>query len=175
MGNSIAPSLSRKPLRPNPRMFDNMIICADYSAARLHLVTLSGHRPRIGSNPARRDRIYEVAYNSLLIERRKLMHERAGQALESIFPEQLDDHLTQLAHHYSHSDNVSKAVEYLGRAGQQAMQRSAYADAINDLVAAIDLLQRLPDGPERIQRELALQLALGSALIAVKGWAALEV
>ena len=43
----------------------------------------------------------EVAYNSLLIERRKQLHERAGQALESIFGEQLDDQLTQLAHHYS--------------------------------------------------------------------------
>ena len=101
----------------------------------------------------------EVAYNSLLIERRKLLHERAGQALESMFAEQLDDHLSQLAHHYSRSDNVSKAVEYLGRAGQQALQRSAHADAIRSLNAAIDLLQKLPDSPERIQRELLLQLA----------------
>jgi predicted ATPase len=117
----------------------------------------------------------EVAYNSLLIERRKLLHERAGQALESMFAEQLDDHLSQLAHHFRRSDNVSKAVEYLGRAGQQALQRSAHADAISSLTAAIDLLQRLPDSPERIQRELLLQLALGPALISVAGWAAPEV
>ena len=57
----------------------------------------------------------EVAYNSILIERRKLLHERVGQALESMFAEHLDDHLGDLAHHYSRSDNVSKAVEYLGR------------------------------------------------------------
>jgi predicted ATPase len=117
----------------------------------------------------------EVAYNSLLIGRRKLLHERAGHALESMFAEQLDDHLGQLAHHYSRSDNVSKAVEYLGRAGQQALQRSAHADAIGSLTAALDLLQRLPDSPDRIQRELRLQLALGPASIAVKGWAAPEV
>ena len=43
----------------------------------------------------------EVAYNSLLIERRKLLHERAGQALESMFSAQLDDHLNELARHYS--------------------------------------------------------------------------
>ena len=67
----------------------------------------------------------EVAYNSLLMERRKLLHERAGQALESMFAEQLDDHLGDLARHYSRSDNVIKAVEYLGRAGRQALQRSA--------------------------------------------------
>jgi predicted ATPase/class 3 adenylate cyclase len=117
----------------------------------------------------------EVAYNSLLMERRKLLHERAGQALESMFAEQLDDHLVELARHYSRSDNVIKAVEYLGRAGQQALQRSAHADAISSLNAAIGLLQRLPDSPERVQRELRLQLALGPALIAVKGWAAPEV
>ena len=72
----------------------------------------------------------EVAYNSLLIERRKQLHELAGQALESIFAGQLDDHLTQLAHHYTRSDNLDKAIEYLSRAGQQAIQRSAYANAI---------------------------------------------
>ena len=64
----------------------------------------------------------EVAYNSLLIGRRKLLHERAGQALESMFAEQLDDHLSQLAHHFRRSDNVSKAVEYLGRANRKAVE-----------------------------------------------------
>ncbi len=118
---------------------------------------------------------HDVAYNSLLIERRKFLHERAGQALESMFAGQLEDHLDQLAHHYSRSNNVDKAVEYLGRAGQQALQRSAYADAIIRLTAAIDLLKRLPESPERIQRELLLQLALGPALMALKGYAAVEV
>jgi predicted ATPase/class 3 adenylate cyclase len=117
----------------------------------------------------------EVAYNSLLIERRKQLHEGAGQALESIFSGQLDDHLGQLAHHYSHSDNLDKAIKYLGRAGQQALQRSAYADAINDLTAAIDLLQKLPDGSGLTQLELPLQLALGQTFIVQKGWAAQEV
>ncbi len=117
----------------------------------------------------------DVAYNSVLIERRKLFHERAGVALESIFAEQLDDHLGDLARHYSRSDNVAKAVEYLERAGQHALQRSAYADGIASLSASIDLLQRLPDSPERVQRELLLQLAVGPALIAVRGYGAPEV
>jgi len=117
----------------------------------------------------------EVAYNSLLIERRKQLHERAGEALESIFAEQLDDHLDELAHHYSRSDNTEKAVEYLGRAGQQALQRSAYADAAASLTAALNLLERLPDGPARIRRELFLQLALGPALNVATGSAVPEV
>jgi predicted ATPase len=55
------------------------------------------------------------------------------------------------------------------------LQRSAYADAICSLSAGLNLLQRLPDSPERIQQELPLQLAVGSALIPVKGFAAPEV
>ncbi len=117
----------------------------------------------------------EVSYNSLLIDRRQLLHERAGHALESMFAAQLDDHLSELAHHYSRSDNIDKAVEYLARAGEQALRRSAHADAIVSLKSAIDLLQKLPDSPDRIRRELRLQLTLGPALIPVKGWAAAEV
>jgi predicted ATPase len=111
----------------------------------------------------------------LLIERRKQIHEHAGQALESIFADQLDDHLTQLAHHYSHSDNANKAITYLGRAGQQALQRSASVDAITSLSAALNLLETLPDSPERMRRELPLQMALGQANIPLKNWSAPEV
>jgi class 3 adenylate cyclase len=117
----------------------------------------------------------EVAYNSLLMERRKYLHERAAQALESMFATQLDDHLGQLALHYVRSNNVEKAIEYLGRAGQQDLQRSAYADAIDRLTAATDLLRKLPERPDRCARELLLQLALGPALMAIKGYAATEV
>jgi class 3 adenylate cyclase/predicted ATPase len=117
----------------------------------------------------------EVASNSLLIERRKQLHERAGQALESMFAGQVEDHLDALADHYSRSDNIEKAVEYLGRAGQQAGQRSAYGGAISKIGVAINLLQKLPDSPQRAQRELLLQLAIGPALIAVNGFAAMEV
>jgi predicted ATPase/class 3 adenylate cyclase len=117
----------------------------------------------------------EVAYNALLVERRKLLHERAGEALESMFAEQLDDHLDELAHNYGRSDNVGKAVEYLGRAGQQALQRSAYSDAVSSLSAGLNLIQKLKESPERIQRELLLHLAIARALFAVKGFAAPEV
>jgi predicted ATPase len=89
-----------------------------------------------------------------------------------LFAAQLDDHLTQLAHHYSRSDNHDKVIEFLGRAGQQALQRS---DAIASLSAALDLLPKLPEGPERDQRELLLELSLALALAPVKGFAAAEV
>jgi class 3 adenylate cyclase/predicted ATPase len=117
----------------------------------------------------------EVTYNSILIERRKLLHERTGQVIEQLFAEKLDDRLGELARHYSHSNNLAKAVDYLDRAGQQALQRSAYAEASARFTAEIELLQTLPDSSERIQQELTIQQALGAALIAVKGWASPEV
>ncbi|HEV8712098.1 MAG TPA: hypothetical protein VGX03_04630, partial [Candidatus Binatia bacterium] len=54
----------------------------------------------------------------------------------------------------SRSGNTAKAVEYLRLAGQQAVQRSAYAEAISRFDAALELLESLPDTPERTQREL---------------------
>jgi predicted ATPase/class 3 adenylate cyclase len=118
---------------------------------------------------------HEVAYNSLLIEHRKLLHERAAMALETIFAQRLDDHVDELAYHYSNSENVTKAIEYHERAGQQAMQRSSYADAIRNLTQALRLLEKLPANSERMERELFLQLALGAPLFALKGWATPEV
>jgi predicted ATPase len=56
----------------------------------------------------------EVSYNSLLIERRKHLHERAGAALEAMFAGQLDDHLEELAHHYSRTENFEKAGRVSG-------------------------------------------------------------
>jgi class 3 adenylate cyclase/predicted ATPase len=117
---------------------------------------------------------HEVAYNSLLVERRKLLHERAGQALESMFAGQLDDHLSELARQYSRSDNIIKAVKYLERAGHQSLQRSALADAISSFTRATGLLQKLPDGTERIRREVRMQLALGNAFWALRGYSAPE-
>ena len=111
----------------------------------------------------------EVAYNSLLAERRKLLHERAGQALEAMFAEQLDDHLSELAHHYSRSNNVAKAVDYLRRASEQAVERSAYSEAAADLKAAIAFAGRLPEGPDRLQVELALHITEGSVATVLHG------
>ncbi len=116
----------------------------------------------------------EVAYNSLLIERRKLLHGRAGAAIEALYADRLDDYLSDLARHYQRSTNIEKALEYLGRAGQQAIQRSSHAEAIELFTSALELLQALPDAPQRLEQELALRLGLGAALSPVKGWSAPE-
>jgi class 3 adenylate cyclase/predicted ATPase len=116
----------------------------------------------------------EVAYNALLLERRRGLHERTGQAIEALFPSQLAEHYGALAHHYRRSGNGRKAVEYLQHAGQQAMQRSAYAEAISHVTTAVELLETLPDTVERAQRELALQITRGRALAVTQGAATPE-
>jgi len=117
----------------------------------------------------------EVAGSSLLTEQRTAVHERTAQAIEALFHHRLKDYSSELARHYSLSGNEPKAVEYLQYSGQQALQRSAYQEAIRQLAAALALLRRLPDNPERDHREIALQLAIGPALIAARGFAAPEV
>jgi class 3 adenylate cyclase len=91
----------------------------------------------------------EVAYNSVLLKRRRLLHERAGEAIEVLFKDRIDDHLAELAHHCSRSASTRKAVEYLFRAGSQAMARSAFSEAATRLSSALELLKHLPDDAER--------------------------
>jgi class 3 adenylate cyclase len=55
----------------------------------------------------------QVAYDSMLIERRKALHGRIGATIEALFADRLDDHLTDLAHHYRLSRNIRKGLEYL--------------------------------------------------------------
>jgi tetratricopeptide (TPR) repeat protein len=116
----------------------------------------------------------EVAYNSMLIERRRLLHERTGEAIEALFKDRIDDHLAELAHHYSRTVNTRKAVEYLFRAGSQAAARYAHSEAVNRLSSALDFLKRLPDDAARARQELATLSALGGSLLHAKGWAAAE-
>ena len=99
----------------------------------------------------------QVAYNAVLIERRRLLHGRAGAAIESLYRERLEDHYAALAHHYRNSDDAAKAVEFLRLATEQAFSRSAYEEASSMLEAALKLLERQPDGAERLRAELALR------------------
>ena len=110
----------------------------------------------------------------MLIERRRLLHERTGEAIEALFKDRIDDHLAELAHHYSHSANTLKAVKYLSRAGSQAVARSAYSEAVTRLSSALEFLKHLPDDAERARQELSLLSVLGSSLLHAKGWAAAE-
>jgi predicted ATPase/class 3 adenylate cyclase len=117
----------------------------------------------------------EVAYNSVLIERRKALHERTAQAIAALYHATLDEHYSELAHHYTRGGNTAKAVEYLHLAGQQAAQRSTYMEAITHLTTALDLLTTLPDTRERAQQELRLHLSLGVPVMFSRGFSSPEV
>jgi tetratricopeptide (TPR) repeat protein len=106
----------------------------------------------------------EVCYNSVLVERRRLLHERAAQAIEALFADRLEDHLPELAHHFDRSGNVRKAVEYLGRAGRLAAQQTAHSEAVGYFKRTLELLHKLPDSADRRRQEFELQMALGSSL-----------
>jgi predicted ATPase len=116
----------------------------------------------------------EVAYGTVLQDRRKALHERTAQAIESLYSTKLEDHYSELAHHYSCSGNTQKAIEYLHKAGQQAMQRSAYEEAVNRVKQALQLLEGWSDTKERHRQELLLQTTLGSAFLVLYGPAASE-
>jgi class 3 adenylate cyclase/predicted ATPase len=117
----------------------------------------------------------EVAYNSVLLERRKQLHENAGNAIETIYTTSLDDHLADLAYHFSRSRNPEKAVEYLHLAGTQAMTRGALRQAIGNFEGALGLVKTFPSGAGRDALELQLLTPLGTAYIATRGYAAPEV
>jgi len=116
----------------------------------------------------------EVAYGTVLIERRKLIHERTAAALEAVFPATLDDHLPELAEHYNRSANATKAVEYLGRAAEQAGMRSAYNEAIRYAHDALARLREMPESRERDQRELRILMMLGPLTVSTQGFSSAE-
>jgi class 3 adenylate cyclase/predicted ATPase len=119
--------------------------------------------------------IQDAAYQSLLKSTRQQYHRQIARVLEERFPETVKTQPEVLAHHATEAGLIAQAIPYWQRAGQQASERSANAEAIAHLTKGLELLTALPDAPERAQQELTLQVALGPALIAARGYAAPEV
>jgi len=117
----------------------------------------------------------EVLYGRTPVGQRAEAHRRIATREEAAYGERASEIAAELAHHWRHGNEKGKAVEYLGRTGQQASQRAAYADAIANFSAALALLQQQPDSPQRTQQEFLLLLGLGPALITAKGYSAPEV
>jgi class 3 adenylate cyclase len=117
----------------------------------------------------------EVAYNSLLLKRRKEIHGKIGKAIEQIYGERLEEFLEMLAYHFDQGEVWDKAVSYLRQAGERAIKKSAYVEAIVHLRKGLEVFQRLPETAERTQQELALHTTLGLVLLATKGIASSEV
>ena len=116
--------------------------------------------------------IHDVAYKSVLKERRIAIHGRTAVAIETLYANRLDDHLNKLVHHYRLGGNGRKTVYYLHQAGQQAYERSAVAEAMVHFNAALETLRRLPSDAPTAELELSLQISLGDALMSTGGFAA---
>lgn len=122
-------------------------------------------------------------YHNLSDGERTLLHWRIAEAIEQCYGADLAPFYSQLAHHWSrvvkdgHSDSalIAKAVDYAYKAGEQAKARFADEEATEFFSQAITLLGTLPDSPARAQQELDVQTALGSILLATKGYGAPEV
>ena len=100
----------------------------------------------------------EVAYHSLLLKRRKEIHERIGQTIEQLYSERLEEYYELLAYHYMRSDNKQKAVEYVDLANQKTAGVYALEDAKGYFDLAMNLLDNLEDTKENLERRVSLIL-----------------
>ena len=81
---------------------------------------------------------HEVAYASMLQDRRRALHARIVEALETLYPDRLTEQVERLAHHAFRGEVWEKAVTYLRQAGAKALARSAYREAVTPLRAGTD-------------------------------------
>ena len=100
--------------------------------------------------------IQDAAYQSLLRSTRQQYHKHIAQTLMERFPETKEIQPELLARHYTEAGLIAQAVPCWLQAGQQAGRRSAHVEAISHLTRGLDLSATLPDGPDRVQQELAL-------------------
>ncbi len=108
---------------------------------------------------------HEVAYGSLLGERRRALHARIVEELETLSTDRLNEHVEQLAHHAFRAEAWDKAVTYLSQAGDRAEARSAYREAVVCREQALTALDRLPKNREKREKAIDLRLALRLVLV----------
>jgi tetratricopeptide (TPR) repeat protein len=102
----------------------------------------------------------EVAYNSLLLKRRKDIHEKIGKAIETLFTDRLEEFYEMLAHHYSRSKNLEKAYQYLKLSGDKTSQHYSNWESLYFLREAIGILNKLPDTEENKRRMIEVFLLM---------------
>jgi tetratricopeptide (TPR) repeat protein len=108
---------------------------------------------------------HDVAYSSLLLGRRRVLHARIVEALEVLAGERLAEQVERLAHHALRGEVWDKALLYCRQVGQKAMVRSAYREAVGYFEQALSALPHLPGAHGTREQAIDLQLALRSALL----------
>jgi predicted ATPase len=114
----------------------------------------------------------EVAYGSLLQERRRALHARIVEVLEALAGDRLDEQVERLAHHALRGKVWDKALAYCRQAGEKALARSAHREAVGYCEQALGVLPYLPETCDTreqaitaAQRALALATASGDVVL----------
>ena len=116
--------------------------------------------------------VRDAAYATLSRGKRQRLHKRIADALENGFPLTVETQPELLAHHLAEAGFTERAIDYLRRAGQRSIERSANAEAIGHLTRALELLQSRPDNPQRKRAAFPLEAMLSQAMIASYGYTA---
>jgi tetratricopeptide (TPR) repeat protein len=107
---------------------------------------------------------HEVAYQSLLHERRRVLHAGIVKAMEALAGERREEQVDRLAHHALRGEVWDQAVTYFRQAGTKARQRSANREAIECYEPALAALARLPESRDILEQALDLRLNLSGPL-----------
>ena len=110
---------------------------------------------------------YEVTYQSVLESRRRALHGRVVDAIETIYPGRLTEYVDRLAHHALRGGVWEKAVTYLRRAGERALASSANREAAEFFGQALQALRQLPQTPTTLEQTIDVRLSLRDALWAL--------
>jgi hypothetical protein len=119
--------------------------------------------------------VRDVAYETLLKNRRVRLHAQILEALEQGFSHLVETEPESLAYHASHAGNDATAVNYWLRAGRKAASSSANVEAVSHLRNGLQLIGNFPEDEARDRTELSYLISLGPALMATAGWDADEV
>jgi class 3 adenylate cyclase/tetratricopeptide (TPR) repeat protein len=107
----------------------------------------------------------QVAYESLLQERRRALHGHIVEALETLYPDRLADQVERLAHHALRGEVWGKALPYFQEAGAKAAARSAYWQAVACFEQALIALEHLPERQDTREQAIDLRFELRNALL----------
>ena len=109
---------------------------------------------------------HEVAYNSLLLQRRKELHGTIARAIEELYAERLGEHYEVLAYHFARAEDRAKSLEYLVKAAQKAASTFANREAVVLYEQAVEVAER-PPGTADLALVLSLHQAIGGLYIAL--------
>jgi class 3 adenylate cyclase/tetratricopeptide (TPR) repeat protein len=109
--------------------------------------------------------IQDVAYQSLLLQRRKVLHRAVGEAIEELYQGRLGEHHTELAHHFTQGEVWEKALAYCRQAGEKALAQSAHREAVGYFEQALSALPHLGEQQDTRAQAIDLRLALSVALL----------